>query len=195
MGKRSEVGGPDVDLGLMSYAAQRALSRRDKSFFAAQRRRPIELAWSAAVALSGLYLFGWQPASLWAFLLLGQWGGVLRDALKIGLAGEAVKRAHEIKIEDRRLWDWVSAVRRERDPSKLSPPAESHWSPFGLLMLDMVMLGIATAMIFGMAMQRDINLLGELVSDRALLGLTAATVLTQVVQPFSLRQEHRPGIQ
>lgn len=180
-GKRTE---PAVGLGIMSYAAERALARRDDAFFAAQRRRPVELAWSAGVSLAGLYLFKWQPASLWAFLLLGQWGGVLRDTLKLLLAGDAVRLSHQIKIEDTRLWNWVTAVRRNRDPDKLRPPAESHWSPRGLLILDFCLLGIATAMIFGIAAQREIELLGELLTDRFLLGLTVATVLIQIIQPF-----------
>ena len=175
---------PAVDLGSMGYAAERALRRRDKAFFAAQRRRPLELAWSAGVSLAGLYVLNWQPASLWAFLLIGQWGGVLRDALKLAFAGEAVKLNHQIKIEDARLWNWVSAARRGQDLDTLQPPAESQWPPRRRLVLDICLLGIATAMIFALAADRDIQLLGELLSDRGLLVLTAGTVLAQVIQPF-----------
>lgn len=175
---------PAIDLGSMGYAAERGLRRRDKAFFAAQRRRPLELAWSAGVSLAGLFVLNWQPASLWAFLLVGQWGGVLRDALKLAFAGDAVKLNHQIKIEDARLWNWVSAARRGQDLDNLRPPAESQWTPRGLLVLDICLLGIATVMIFALAADRDIQLLGELISDRGLLVLTAATVLVQIVQPF-----------
>ncbi len=165
-------------------AANAALQRRDRAFFASLRRRPIELLTHCIISLTGLLLLGWSPSAIWVFLILGQWGDLLSNALRFWVARSAVERSHRLLQTDAKIWHEVAALRQDRDPQTIPPPVQSQWSRQGLLLLDMLVLISVSATITSIAVQRNIPLLGDFANNLTLLLISTCSLLVQVLLPL-----------
>ena len=137
--------------------AAEAVARRDRAYFAAQKRRPWELAWTVVVSIVGLLVFNWSPASIWVFLMLGLWGGLLQSGLKLAVARGAVNRYYEAYSRDAQVWAVVSALRHDRYHREVQA-AERSWSPHSLWLLDLGMLTAACGVMFLAAYARELML-------------------------------------
>ena len=168
------------ELAALGDAPRQALARRTPAFFASLDRRPWAMAWTVLVSMGGLFLFDWSPASLWVFILLGLWGNVLENALKLLLFFGAVQRWYAIHAQDQEVWGITGALMRRQDTGRARVP-EKHSKPLGLWLIDLTLLAVASAMIGLIAADRDIDLLGEFWRHPTLVWVTAGTTGVQAL--------------
>jgi hypothetical protein len=127
----------------------------------------------------GVALFDWSGSQLVFFLLVGVWIAILCDFAKLYLLPEAVHRYAQSRYDDWHVWVVVEAIRFGKNKA-LRSYLRATYQPKGGVIIDVIMGGLSTFVIWGSFTSADPAFVSKLFVDQwvvfSLIGIAVCRI-------------------
>jgi hypothetical protein len=165
-----------AELEQFHQQAAGAVARRDAAFWQEEGGLAVGRLAFGAIGLIGLFMFGWTPASLFLFLVIGTWLSILGDTLKLRMVRAMVEQWAEQFNQNQQVWLVAEALRNGQPIRR----GFTGYAPIGGLFVDYLFATIATAVLL-IASRTDMLWVVETFSEPSFLHAIALIAAYEVL--------------